>query len=200
MKHSIICWSALGVLTAVVARAQGPAPLAPNTRVRISAPSRQLNGVIGAVIVNRGDSLWLRGERVGDTLVLAVRDLTRLEVSRRQDTHGLAGAGIGLLGGAAVGAILGYAAGDDKPSSSQSSSCRNEDFCFSGPNFYLTAGNKAAIGAVGLGVVGAAIGGVVGYTHRTDRWESVLAPGPRVATISGARARTLNIGVRFRMF
>lgn len=64
------------------------------------------------------------------------------------------GAIIGVLGGAAIG----FADGDDKNKTSNS----NGGFFSGGCIFCMTAGEKAAIGGVTLGAVGAGMGALIG--------------------------------------
>ena len=109
MRHTILYVGAVVLAWAYTAGAQAMLPLAPQARVRVSAPTRQLTAIVGRFIEQRGDSLLVRGERIGDTLHLSLREIAQLDVSRRSDTHMLAGAGIGALSGGAVGAIAGYA-------------------------------------------------------------------------------------------
>jgi hypothetical protein len=77
-------------------------------------------------------------------------------IARIEDTlHGrgaLEGLGIGALVGASVGAVLGYADGDDECNSDEGQWCI----------LTFSAEEKAAFGAIGLGIVGGGIGLVVG--------------------------------------
>jgi hypothetical protein len=184
--------SAIGIAVAEASMAQEPGNLAPATRIRVSAASRQLKDVIGVVVAHRGDSLFFQPEHRGDTLALHVYELTRLDVSVERKSHGWAGAGIGLVAGAALGAIAGEAAGDDPPQPCDDVGCLFV--------IRMTANEKAAMGAIGLGLVGTIAGGIVGHFHRTDRWESVVVPRPKIATISGRRVPRLDVGVSIRLF
>jgi hypothetical protein len=186
MRHAIVLLGAMS-LAASRSEAQVPSSLPPGTRVRVSAPTRQLMDAVGVVIAQRGDSLSIRGDVVGDTLRLDVRDLTRLEISRRKDRHTLAGAGLGLAFGAVMGAALGASAGDDSSPSY-------------GPGLSLKAGDKAVIGAVGIGIVGTVVGAFAGHQTVTDHWDPVFARGPEVTSAGGVRARTFNVGIRHRLF
>ena len=123
-------------------------------RIRVTAAPNALDNRIARVLSVRGDSLFLH-VAPAETLGVARVDVTRLEVSAGRGRHTLQGAGIGALIGAASGAIMGYASGDDRGW-----------WCF-------TAGEKAAITAVGVGGLGAVLGAVVGAQHVSDRWTSV---------------------------
>ena len=73
----------------------------------------------------------------------------------------LRGGAIGLLVGAGVGAVIGLASGDDPP----------------GTWFGFTAFEKAGIGAVMLGVVGAVTGYVIASSGKHDRL--LVSVGPQ---------------------
>ncbi len=74
------------------------------------------------------------------------------------------GAGNGFLIGGAIGFVLGLASGDDPPGW-----------------FSFTAGEKAAIGAVAFGFIGAVIGSIAGAASPGDRWEEVPLDRLRVS-------------------
>jgi hypothetical protein len=187
MRHAMLLFGAMSLAASRI-EAQLPSSLPPGTRVRVSAATRQLMDVVGVVIAQRSDSLWIRGDVVGDTLTFDVRDLTRLDISGRKDRHTLAGAGIGLVCGALIGAATGAAAGDDASSPS------------SGIGLRPSAGFKAAVGAAALGIVGTVVGAFAGHASVADHWDPVLAQGPKVTTAGSARATTFNFGVRYRPF
>ena len=123
-------------------------------RIRITAAPNALDNRIARVLSVRHDSLFLH-VAPAETLAVARVDVARIEVSAGRGRHTLQGAGIGALIGAASGALMGYASGDDR------GWC-----CF-------TAGEKAALTAVGLGGLAAGIGAVVGAQYVSERWTSV---------------------------
>ncbi len=88
-----------------------------------------------------------------DLVLVEVENISLIKI-RRKGAVGK-GAGIGFLSGAAVGAIIGFAEGDDDPICS---SFVFGTFCFEGS----TAGEKAVGGAIGLGVIGSGVGAIVG--------------------------------------
>ena len=77
--------------------------------------------------------------------IIAVRNEEILHVVIKGKSNVLKGMGLGTLIGAGGGALLGFASGDDPPGW-----------------FSFTAGEKAEMGAVGLGAVGLVVGTVVG--------------------------------------
>jgi hypothetical protein len=79
----------------------------------------------------------------------------------------LEGGAIGLLGGAALGATLGFVSGNDTCSNSGLGSCI----------LHFSASQKAAIGAIGLGAVGVLAGFIAGGLHgHHDELEFVQPP------------------------
>lgn len=162
---------------------------------------------VGTLLAWRADSLVVQSN--GDTLSVPVDLVTRLEVSRARGLSskgaaigalvggglgvaaelgpaGIAfgagvgallgtgssarkGAGIGLLVGAATGAVIGFASGDD------TSSCSGW-FCLR-----FTAEEKAVLGAVGLGGLGAVIGLIAGAASGSERWQEVSLDRVRVS-------------------
>ncbi len=122
---------------------------------------------------------------------IADRDIVSIEVTTRDRARGaLQGVGGGLLAGALVGAAIGLASGDDPPCDADT----DKYDCL----FYLqfSSGDKAVFGAVGLGLLGAAIGGVLGGVvgqATTDVYGAPASPGtvPAIAvepTSGGASA------------
>lgn len=82
--------------------AQGEVMLAPDTRIRY-VPSPGMAPVVANVVVQRGDSLWVRPVASSETVALAFRDLTRLEASRGTQGHMLLFAAVGFVAGALDG-------------------------------------------------------------------------------------------------
>jgi len=166
MRKSLLMLLIATLMAAGVGGAQTPT-VDPGARIRFAfPPGTPLT--IATALAQRGDSLWVRPLDSADTVALALPGLARLDVSAGRQTHAWRGAGIGLLVGAAVGGVLGYAAGSDCPTS-QGSGYFNFNMCF-GRGFYAEAG------ALGLGTVGAVIGAVSGWVNPTERWDAVRLP------------------------
>src|SRR6185295_5914126 len=110
------------------------------------------------------DSLRLR-EQAGDgDLVIPMASVDRLEVREGTKGHFWTGAGIGLVGGALLGAAIGS----------------TTEFCID----ECTA-EDAKAGAIEVGVavgapVGFLIGGVIGAHKRTDQWRLISIADQRV--------------------
>jgi len=177
---------ALLVLIASAAAAQDPPPLPsqvqPGARIRASATG--VGAVTGTVIAMQGDSLDLARDRSADTVRLAANQLTSLELSVGRHKRRWTGAGIGFLGGAAIGALIGRA-------SYQPSNC-TEFLCDLGPE------PAEIVGAVIVGGFGAIVGAGIG-AGTADDWKP-LAPDGR--TSLGLRAlpasRRVAIGASLR--
>ena len=171
----------LGVLSILSLRAscaQAPVVIAPATRIRFALPPVDRLRV-AQVIVQRGDSLWVRPAQSEDTLALALKTLAHLDVSRGQHRNTLKGAGLGLLSGAAAGAILGYSLGQD---------CSTDSFvCF-------PRDQTSLMGAAYIGGLGAVVGALVGHSHVRDRWVSVLSPS-RVKIVAWPANRGFGVGL-----
>ena len=156
--------AAVAVAASGSLEAQDAPSLEPGARVRIFAPSVASNGLVGTVVGLSRETLTLQPERRSDAFVVALSELTRIELSTGRRTHARRDMGIGLLIGATGGAIAGRASGDDK-----------------GGWFGLTAGEKAQIGAVVFGVAGAIAGALVAGNTSTEEWKLLPLPsGSRV--------------------
>jgi hypothetical protein len=102
---------------------------------------------------------------------VAISEIAKI-VDKRVGRGGLEGFGLGFLGGAAVGAVIGYADGDDE--------CDPNDghWCL----FTMTAGEKAVLGGAVFGVLGGALGGLIGLARGShfeySYGERVIPTGP----------------------
>ncbi len=157
--------------------AQEPPPVKPGDRVRVTAPDLQINKYDGSLVSLTGDTIAV------DTLRVAFRSVTRLDVYRGRRSHWIRGAGVGLVIGAGIGAI----AIASQVDWSLSSSCDP----FSNAQCVL-------IGA-GLGAaVGIPVGALIGLGVRTDRWHEVPLDRLRVSFAPQRGGRfALGLSVRF---
>lgn len=169
---------------------------APRVRVRISAPSRSVLKQAGVLVDTTGGVWTFKGDRWLAPRELEPAEVTELEVSAAR--HGNAGKGalIGLGAGVGLGALSGFLAGDDPP-------CSEFDWTGVEPGLVgvallgafayslecsmrMTAGEKAALGAVGGGLTGLLIGVVLGAVIRTDVWAPVaVSPEARAGSAPG---------------
>jgi len=188
MRTSMFALMTLSLVSIRGSEAQSRMSLPPPTHIRYSLPSSK-DAKEAEVLVQRGDSLWIRSLQTGDTTTIALSSLTRLDVSTGRDRHVLRDAGIGLLVGVVGGTIGGYASGDDDLNASSSGWGAE------------TAGTKAAYGAAGFGLLGAGVGALIGVLDENERWQPVVvASGRGPAKYFGTRVRTYNVGVRVAIF
>lgn len=154
----------LPLLAAALPPGAGAQPLprevlpAHGARVRlVTTAGDRLTGVLGLIVA---DTLMLTvRDRAGPPLSarpVAVDHVRELWVSRGRGRGrgALYGFGLGLVGGAAVGATLGVL------SATERQGC---DFC--------TKEAGAAFGAIGGAILAAPLGAVVGALHGRERWE-----------------------------
>jgi hypothetical protein len=150
---------------------QDSLPLAPGQRVRITAPSLNVSKLQTTLLEFRADTL------VTEALVCPLADVTRLDAYQGRGISGgnvLKGAGIGLLGGAAVGALIGLAYDAEGSDASAEQAVA------------FFSGLGAAVGLVG--------GTLVGLVWRADRWEEVPLDHLPVSVV--AQRAAFGIGAR----
>lgn len=191
MRSLIVLLAAASLLPFHVGRAQAPIVLAPNTKVRFTLPPAQ-PPTVAEVLVQRGDSVWVRPLKTADTVNFTFPMLARLEVPAGRERHPLAGAVVGLVVGAVVGAAAGQDAGND---------C-SEPGPYPDIHMCLFPKNETALmGAVYIGALGAGVGALIGWLHETDRWRPVALPNQEsIRAWRGGAGRDYGIGVTYRIF
>ncbi len=163
MRTMLTSLLAFALVVPLAGHAQTPLSLHANTRIRYTlAPPG--TPTVATVVALRSDTLWARRIRPPGTAVVPLSILARLDTSGGRHTHVLKSAAVGLLIGAATGAILGAAT---------SGGCGSESWVCPSKGLWTL------FVASDLGVVGAGIGAVVGFIHRTERWLPVRLPGSR---------------------
>jgi hypothetical protein len=145
--------------------AEGQAPgVAVGTRVRVTAPTSDLERHVTTIMDVRDDSIVV-GVR-GSSRTIGLADVTALEAStgrRRQVLRdALLGLGIGVVAGAAIGAIT-Y------------EECVPQTF-FDCMMAFESATESAAFGGILFGAAGLLTGAVVGVFDRKDSWAPVDLP------------------------
>lgn len=142
-----------------VGLAQQPGALTVGARVRLKLTEGGSKTVEGYFVAHSEDSLRIKPVGADDTLAFALRDITRLEVSRgrhaRAGQGALLGAGIGMLAGLGLGVAA---------STEQSSFCCD-----------VGGGEIAGASAI-LGALGAGVGAVIGAHSHGERWQEVPRP------------------------
>jgi hypothetical protein len=181
MSGRFVC--SLAALAAVVGAAPIQAQsvsLEPGVRARVFTPSVDTGGLAGTVVLLVRDTLIFRPDRRSDTLTVALSELSRLELSKGKHTHALKGCGIGLLLGAAGGAIAGHTTTSTK-------------------DWFLTPNEAAAVGGGILGVAGALVGATIGsHFGVTESWAQVPIPSrSRVSIVPRDGAMALSYSFVF---
>jgi hypothetical protein len=178
---------------------QASSPLVAGARVRITAPTalaptRQAGTVLGLA----GDSLVLRLEGRKDSVTLPMREVTKLDVSRGEHSHGATGAVFGALAGLVVGVVVEarVSSGSDTGSNCKDAGCALlTGAAAAGAAAGAAIGNALIpIGCLAAGAIG---GGIIGLAFESERWEHVQPlPSGRVSlvpTANGSVALSLNI-------
>ncbi len=187
------------ILSAVLAVAASPAaapaqsspsaatPLAAGTRVRVFTAVQRRDAITGVVVSHSADSLVVRSDADFSTVALASAQVARVDVSRGRHTQMRKSAAFGLLGGAAIGAVIGL-------TTFAGTSCDADAFCLiPGPEF------GAAVGATLFGAGGALIGTLVG-SHEREQWgpaPSGLAREARLGLTPARGGVALTASLRF---
>ena len=170
--RSVLAFACVAILaTPVASKSQGLEGVTAGDRVRLTAPNigivkRQSFTLVGVT----ADSITLSPIGQDITVDCAIADLSSLQAHRGQKRATWRGLVIVGTTGAAIGILTGLAAGNDPPD-----------------EFYdMSAGEKALTGGVALGLLGGAVGALLGSTVKLDRWEKVpiqvrVAPSDIVA-------------------
>jgi hypothetical protein len=119
----------------------------PGARVRVTAPDF---GIVEQIATYDGVRRGMLIVVADSTINVPLATVYRLEVQRRKG-HPWRGAGVGFLGGALLGAVVGPTLSGD-----------------------LSDGDKRIIAAGGLGLVGSLLGIGIGSAIKTERWEGIM--------------------------
>ncbi len=155
MRNIILAVTAFTLIIPARAAAQDVLWLKPGAKVRLTVPTLGLNERGGWVQELTGDTLvahvdvMQQGRLRLEMLHVPMSSITKLDVVTGRKGHWLAGAGIGFL----FGVVTGAASGDD-PSDQW---------------FAYSAGEKAMMGGLGFGLIGAGVGALI----KSDRWSEV---------------------------
>ncbi len=183
MRHATILVAVLAFVPLASATAQ--VPVRPGARVRVTGrfcqpvysncvlgwPERR----VGTFVAWKSDSLVVQSN--GDTLQVALMNVTRLDVYMGRKGHAGTGA---VVGGLVVGVPLAILL---------AASC---------DGFICTPASGAAVGLLVVSAVGAFVGAIVGAPINTDRWEEVPLDQLRVSFVPQRDGRFgLGLSVRF---
>ena len=157
---------------------------APGARVRVVNVSNAAPVLTGQLIRMAGDTVIVSSATAIQTSMV-VTPAHRFEVSTGRHGRTLRGIGLGFLAGAAVGAILGFALYEE-------SDCTG--LCV----LDFSQGESALLGAVGLGVPGILIGGIVGANLKHETWRIIELQPIRVGVApAGRRGLLLALSLAF---
>lgn len=158
-------------------------------RTRVTSPALGPGRSVARVLGYRADTLMLRPDGTQDSVAVPFAQVTRLDVSRGRKTNVRKGLLIGLLGGATLGAVSAYAAYEED-------SCEANQFICIGDMF--SRSEETLMGGAVVGLLGAAVGGVVGAIWRTERWERApLGSSAGRVGLAPARGGGLALAVSF---
>lgn len=170
---SMVLAQALTLGTARADDAPGlPSAVAPGQRVRVTAEVRgqsSHHSIRGTLVALTHDSVGvvIDGDLGGAPVQLPVRAISKIEVSRGHKRHALAGALAGFavgVAGAAFALILAEAIRGGAACTTTNPDCNSN--------------RGLAAGALEFGLVTTSIGGLVGYSVRTEQWRRVDLPAP----------------------
>lgn len=169
MHRALTLLALLATTATVPLAAQAPsAAVAPGARVRVVSPNA--SGVFTVVRVT-ADSLTIARDAAAPIQVLRL-DVQRLDVSLGPRSTG-AGIGRGMLIGGAVGGAAGIGVG-----------------LADGGDWLFSRRDVATIFGVLGTAAGALVGGIVGATKTSERWERVFVR-PSVGVVPGPNPRAL---------
>lgn len=134
-------------------------PVALGDRVRVWAPSVGVESMVGTVLALRPDTIVIED---GRHVVLAISSVTKLEVSRGTRSRARTGGMVGLIAGAAAGAVICIASECSIISGSAESELLEDE----------RLSSLALATALG-GLVGYGLGVLIGSTMKVDIWEEI---------------------------
>ena len=153
-------------------------PVQAGSRVRILSPVLGDERQTVTVVSSTSDALVYRQNSQAAPQTLSSGAIARMEISTGTRAHKAKGALIGLLAGAAVGGIIGYATW-------QRPTCKDPNNSFGCIAIDFGRGGDAAFAGGFGGILGTIVGALVGI-HSTDIWVPVTVPQP-LTTNSGHR-------------
>ena len=159
MRRAVLFCAVTSLLPLFRTSAQEPAQ-----RIRVRIDSAPSSWIVGTVIRQDQDSLWLRVVGKATPVSLARSTVRRLEVSRGHHR----GVVEGLAAGFGLGFIVGADAAGRKASARE---CRDDvpGICA------VTMEWDVLLGGVAGSAIGGLIGAAVGFTVRTERWDAATA-------------------------
>jgi hypothetical protein len=174
MKILVAAAAVLAAVPAVAAHPDRPETAA-RVRLALRTPDgKRLSGrIVGQLVASGPDTLTV-SVGPGREAVVKRADVWRMEHSAGKRSRGagaLRGAAIGLGVGVVLGAGVGALSGDDRERVVYCPPYHGFGFGpLCGPLFTFSARDKAIIGGIGLGSLGAVLGGIGGAAAPGERW------------------------------
>ena len=168
--------TSLAALCGAAASADEGRPPTEGRRVRVTAPGFADGSVIGDLVAVEDTRVTLRTAGASEVVAIPRRDVIRLEIGTKRHRRGRA-AGIGALVGLGIGAIAGFAVGNDD--------CGGPD-----APFIMCVPRETS--AAGVGGAGAALGAALGLLFAPGEtvWETVDPGGLQVSVIPSRRGKS----------
>lgn len=176
------------LFSASVAAAQTPGVLVDGQRVRVAyqcklarphvvdcRQNRSPRVDTGQLRTLEGDTLRMHAQSSGGELAIPTASITHLWVMDGRKGNFWAGAGIGLLGGALIGGVIGA----------------TREFCV------LDCSPATGLGVIFGAPAGLVLGGIVGAMIRSDRWRAVPVNQYRVSVEPRQDAMGLRVSMAF---
>ena len=138
-------------------------PVAAGSRARVMSPALGSEPQTGRVVAVSADTLEFRPASDAITVTIPAANIVTMQVAEGKHTRKAKGMLLGFVVGAGTGAILGAA-------SYRKDNCT--DFCIVPDSRAF----DATLGGALLGIVGSAVGLIVG-AHAVDTWVPVALPG-----------------------
>ena len=196
-----ITWmiTALAAVAVMNVAGQSPIGMAPGNRIRLSIPTLSNKLITGTVISLDAGRLVFRPEPqagfAAESLPMNPWNLESIQVNGRPSSpwRTVAYGGVGLLAGAAAGALVWPLV--------SSSACRPENVAEERGTGCVEAlvfdGRKRRDGAIMFGAIGALVGTIVGVVTNAPRWEVARLAGVSVTVAPRFAAPGIEGTVRF---
>ena len=168
--------TSLAALCGAAASADEGRPPTEGRRVRVTAPGFAGGTVIGDLIAIEATQVTLHRAGASEVVAIPRRDVTRFEIGTTRRRRGRA-ASIGALVGLGIGAIAGFAVGNDD--------CGGPD-----APFIMCVPREGS--AAGVGVAGAGLGAALGLLFAPGEtvWETVDPGGLQVSVTPSRRGKS----------
>jgi len=189
---------AFALAPSAAALAQTPGPVSVGERVRITMPDRRgRHRLVGRIADVQHDTLVLDSDDIGTAARVPLSQATRIEVSGGRHTNVRRGMGIGMVGGAVAGALIG--ATTYHKGRAPACSLSEVLLCWGSPVDPGEAprGISPRAGATIYGLLGILAGGIGGAIIHTERWSArPLGVAARLGTAPSGGAM-VSLSARF---